>query len=75
MSVLELTRPLSVHSLLCLFIQFDTHFIPLTAYLLLVTPPPQKKKKKKNTQKKKNNPSQSVDWCAALASDTLKLNG
>lgn len=45
MSVLELTRPLSVHSPLCLFIQFDTHFIPLTAYLLLVTPPPPKKKK------------------------------
>lgn len=37
MSVLKLAGPLSVHFPLCLFIRVDTHFIPLTAYLLLVT--------------------------------------
>lgn len=36
MSALELCVPLSIYFLLGLFIQFDTHFIPLTAYLLLV---------------------------------------
>ena len=70
MSVLELTGPLSVHSPLCLFIQFDTHFIPLTAYLLLVTSPPKKK-----THYHIKITHFNVDWCAALASDTLKLNG